>query len=81
MLILAPVRIVWIVWEAVFAMLACARLGAVHSVVFGGFAGPLGPDVVDIRETWGIAWHGAANFLHSVESTATLVPLNEVEIS
>ena len=23
-------------------MLACARLGAVHSVVFGGFAGPLG---------------------------------------
>jgi propionyl-CoA synthetase len=26
--------------EAVFAMLACARLGAVHSVVFGGFAPP-----------------------------------------
>ena len=26
--------------EAAFAMLACARLGAVHSVVFGGFAGP-----------------------------------------
>src|SRR3546814_11106508 len=26
--------------EAVFAMLACARLGAVHSVVFGGFASP-----------------------------------------
>ncbi len=25
--------------EAVIAMLACARLGAVHSVVFGGFAG------------------------------------------
>jgi len=25
--------------EAVFAMLACARIGAVHSVVFGGFAG------------------------------------------
>lgn len=24
--------------ESVFAMLACARLGAVHSVVFGGFA-------------------------------------------
>ena len=24
--------------EAVIAMLACARLGAVHSVVFGGFA-------------------------------------------
>lgn len=26
--------------EAVFGMLACARLGAVHSVVFGGFAAP-----------------------------------------
>ncbi len=26
--------------EALFAMLACARLGAIHSVVFGGFAPP-----------------------------------------
>uniref|UniRef100_UPI000D6928BE AMP-binding protein n=1 Tax=Nocardia aurea TaxID=2144174 RepID=UPI000D6928BE len=26
--------------EAVFAMLACARIGAVHAVVFGGFAPP-----------------------------------------
>ena len=26
--------------EAVMAMLACARIGAVHSVVFGGFASP-----------------------------------------
>ena len=24
--------------EALFAMLACARIGAIHSVVFGGFA-------------------------------------------
>jgi propionyl-CoA synthetase len=24
--------------EAIFSMLACARLGAIHSVVFGGFA-------------------------------------------
>jgi propionyl-CoA synthetase len=24
--------------EAMFAMLACARIGAIHSVVFGGFA-------------------------------------------
>ncbi|MFB0487375.1 propionyl-CoA synthetase, partial [Vibrio cholerae] len=24
--------------EAVFAMLACARIGAIHSLVFGGFA-------------------------------------------
>jgi propionyl-CoA synthetase len=26
--------------EAIIAMLACARLGAIHSVVFGGFAAP-----------------------------------------
>jgi len=26
--------------EAAFAMLACARIGAIHSVVFGGFAAP-----------------------------------------
>ena len=26
--------------EALVAMLACARLGAIHSVVFGGFAAP-----------------------------------------
>jgi len=26
--------------EALFAMLGCARLGAIHSVVFGGFAAP-----------------------------------------
>jgi len=24
--------------EAIFTMLACARIGAIHSVVFGGFA-------------------------------------------
>ena len=24
--------------EAIMAMLACARIGAIHSVVFGGFA-------------------------------------------
>jgi len=26
--------------EAIFAILACARIGAIHSVVFGGFAAP-----------------------------------------
>src|SRR6202012_2581103 len=26
--------------EAAFSMLACARLGAIHSMVFGGFAPP-----------------------------------------
>ncbi|MGH8152595.1 MAG: AMP-binding protein, partial [Rhodanobacteraceae bacterium] len=36
--------------EAVIAMLACARIGAVHSVVFGGFAAPeLAKRVVDAK--------------------------------
>lgn len=36
--------------EAVFAMLACARIGAIHSVVFGGFAPPeLAVRIDDIR--------------------------------
>jgi propionyl-CoA synthetase len=38
--------------EAVVAMLACARLGAVHSVVFGGFAGhELATRIDDARPT------------------------------
>ncbi|MCW1957099.1 MAG: propionyl-CoA synthetase [Mycobacterium sp.] len=38
--------------EAVVAMLACARIGAVHSVVFGGFAGhELATRIDDARPT------------------------------
>jgi propionyl-CoA synthetase len=38
--------------EAVIAMLACARLGAVHSVVFGGFGAPeLAARIDDARPT------------------------------
>ena len=38
--------------EAVVAMLACARLGAIHSVVFGGFAAPeLATRIDDARPT------------------------------
>jgi propionyl-CoA synthetase len=38
--------------EAAIAMLACARLGAVHSVVFGGFAAPeLAARIDDARPT------------------------------
>jgi len=36
--------------EAVFSMLACARIGAIHSVVFGGFGGSeLAGRVVDLK--------------------------------
>jgi propionyl-CoA synthetase len=38
--------------QAVFAMLACARIGAVHSVVFGGFAsGSLASRIDDAQPT------------------------------
>jgi propionyl-CoA synthetase len=38
--------------EAVMAMLACARIGAVHSVVFGGFAPPeLAKRIADAKPT------------------------------
>lgn len=38
--------------EAVFAMLAAVRIGAIHSVVFGGFAGPsLAARIDDARPT------------------------------
>src|SRR5487761_1751760 len=36
--------------EAAMAMLACARLGAVHSVVFGGFAAPELASRIDAAE-------------------------------
>ena len=38
--------------DAVFAMLACARIGAIHSVVFGGFAsGSLASRIEDAQPT------------------------------
>ena len=36
--------------EAAFAMLACARLGAIHSVVFGGFAPPISLGILPGRQ-------------------------------
>jgi len=36
--------------EAIFAMLSCARIGAIHSVVFGGFsAKELGSRITDAK--------------------------------
>src|SRR3546814_1380962 len=37
--------------EAAIAMLACARIGAVHSVVFGGFAAPELAKRIDRKST------------------------------
>jgi acetyl-CoA synthetase len=33
--------------EAAYAMLACARIGAVHSIVFGGFSPDAWPDRIE----------------------------------
>jgi propionyl-CoA synthetase len=42
--------------EAVIAMLACARIGAIHSVVFGGFvARELASRIADAKPRWIIA--------------------------
>ncbi|HEV2265405.1 MAG TPA: propionyl-CoA synthetase [Stellaceae bacterium] len=38
--------------EAAMAMLACARLGAIHSVVFGGFAAPELATRIDDARPW-----------------------------
>jgi propionyl-CoA synthetase len=47
--------------EAVFAILACARLGAVHSVVFGGFAAAnLAARIDDARPTLMITADGGS---------------------
>jgi propionyl-CoA synthetase len=42
--------------EAVFAMLACARIGAIHSVVFGGFASAELAKRIDDAEPSLILW-------------------------
>lgn len=49
--------------EAVYTMLACARIGAVHSVVFGGFsAQALRDRIVDCQSQWvvttDVSWRG-----------------------
>jgi propionyl-CoA synthetase len=45
--------------EAVMTMLACARIGAVHSVVFGGFAPKeLAARIEDARPTVAVATPG-----------------------
>ncbi|GAB3673895.1 AMP-binding protein [Angustibacter aerolatus] len=54
--------------EAVVAMLACARLGAVHSVVFGGFApAELAARIDDARPTVVVAASGGIEPSRTVE--------------
>ena len=43
--------------EAIVSMLACARIGAIHTVVFGGFGAPELAVRIDNADTQRIAWH------------------------
>ena len=66
--------------EAAIAMLACARIGAVHSVVFGGFAAPelatriddAGPKVIVSASSIRVASSGAAKPPNTTECTAPI---------
>lgn len=64
--------------DAVFSMLACARLGAVHSVVFGGFAANELASRIDdaqpkliITTTGGLEPSRGVNYLSIVEEALT----------
>jgi len=65
--------------EAVFAMLACARIGAIHSVVFGGFAvKELGSRITDakpkliISASCGIEPHKVIDYFSILEEAIEL---------
>ncbi len=65
--------------EACFAMLACARIGAIHSVVFGGFAaGSLATRIDDARPVLmvsadaGMRGGKAVPYKHLVDEACTL---------
>ena len=65
--------------EAAFAMLACARIGAVHSVVFGGFAAPsLATRIDDAKPTLmvtsdaGMRGGKAIHYKHLVDESCRL---------
>jgi acetyl-CoA synthetase len=55
--------------EAAVAMLACARIGAIHSVIFGGFLPKRSPDVSSTRTlVWSsLPMKGCAPGAHSAE--------------
>jgi propionyl-CoA synthetase len=72
--------------EAAFAMLACARIGAIHSVVFGGFASPeLANRIVDstpklvITSSCGIEPKGVIPYVPIVKEAYELSKLGNVK--
>jgi propionyl-CoA synthetase len=73
--------------EAVIAMLACARLGAVHSVVFGGFAPrelaarirDAGPKLI-VTASGGIEPNRRVEYLPAVEEALGIAELPELGV-
>ena len=72
--------------ETIVAMLACARIGAVHSVVFGGFASPeLASRIIDCRPkviisaSVGIEPHRMVPYKPLLDRALDLATLNTVE--
>lgn len=73
--------------EAIFAMLACARLGAIHSVVFGGFsAKELGSRIADatpklvISASCGIEPHKVINYKTFLEESVALSKVDGIKV-
>jgi acetyl-CoA synthetase len=76
------------VLEAVYAMLACARIGAVHTVVFGGFSPQaLAGRIMDcgssfiISSTIGMRGKKLINFKENIEQAVELADKNDVLVT
>ena len=69
--------------EAVIAMLACARVGAIHSVVFGGFAAESLRARIDDAEAKLVITHGstANNFTVAYNKPVLVVTSDDLNIS
>jgi len=62
--------------EAVVAMLACARIGAVHSVVFGGFASnELAKRIDDAKPKMILSASGRSKSMRAVPSSLSWAPV------
>ena len=73
--------------EALFAMLACTRIGAIHSVVFGGFAAAelsnrfddMQPKLI-VTASCGIEPKGALNYTHMIDHALHLSKAEQTKI-
>ena len=73
------------IMEGAIAMLACARIGAVHSTVFGGFAAKELAKRIDdakpkaiLAASCGLEPKGVIDYKGSLSSTTVTDPVNDV---